>query len=176
MQREATIAGGDQERIIEAIFGEGNPTVYEAYSAYDSEIVAFISASDLSSYIARPRPRNESILGFAVHYPDTGGFVEKIKINLDKEKCNGHTYRYTMNGWGLIQFQLNMHKAPKMACRFDINTEKRENMWFATYLEFKSSKLWDWAGIEKHIRRLIRVLKKHAQQGAPADTPKSACY
>ncbi len=173
MQREETIASNDTKEIVEAIFAAGDPTVYEAYSAFDSDIVAFSNAGGLLSYIAMPRPKKESFLGFVVYYPDTRGFVEKRKINLDKEKCDGHSYRYSMSGWGLIQFQLNLQNAPHIACRFAVNTEKRANRWFATYPELKSPELWNWRAVEKHARRLIRELTKYAQQGAPVDAPKA---
>ena len=167
MQREEIIASDDISRIVEAIFASGNPKVYEAYSAFDSDILSFSNAGKILSYIAIPRPKEkESFLGFAVHYPDTRGFVKKRKINLHKEKCGGHSYRYSMDGWGLIQFQLDLQKAPDIACRFAVNTEKRANTWFDTYPELKSPDLWDWKAVEKHARRLIRELRKYAQ---PAD-------
>ena len=174
MQREEALTSNDVKRVVEAIFITGNPKIYEDYSAFDSEIVSFTNASELTSYIARPRPKNESYLGFVVHYPDTQGFVEKRKIILNKEKCGGHSYRYSMSGWGLIQFQLNLQKAPDITCRFAVNTEKRANTWFTTYPELKSPGLWDWKAVEKHVRRLIRELKKYAKQGAPMDAPKAA--
>ena len=161
MEREGTIAANDLERIVQAIFIEGSPEVYEAYSAFDSDIVSFASAAELNSYILRPRSEKGSILGFVVHYPDTKGFVEKKKIQLEREKCDGHTYRYSMNGWGLIQFQVNLQKAPQVSCRFAVNTEKRANSWYATYPELKSPATWDWKAVERHARRLTRELKKY---------------
>lgn len=174
MQREETITLSDLERIVQAVFVEGSPNVYEAYSAFDSDIVSFSNAAELNSYISRPGSKKEGSLGFAVHYPDTKGFVEKRTINLDKDKCDGHSYRYGMNGWGLIHFQINLQKAPSVSCRFAVNTEKRANLWSATYPELNSPAKWDWKAVERHARRLIRELKKYAQLGAPADVVANA--
>ena len=169
MQREETLSISDLVKVVEAVFAVGDPAVFEAYSAFDSDIESFATATDLVAYINRPRSNNKGTLGFAVHYPDTRGFVEKRKINLIKEKCEGHSYRYSMGGWGVIHLQINLQKAPNVTCRLAVNTEKRANTWFATYPEVKSPDLWDWKAVEMHARRLIRELKKHAQQGAPAD-------
>lgn len=169
MQREETIAGANLERIVEAIFVEGRPDVYEAYSAFDSDIVSFSNAAELNSYISWPQPKKEGTLGFVLYYPDTKGFVERIRIALDREKCEGHTYRYRVNGWGLIQFQVNSQKTPNIVCRFAVNTEKRANAWFPTYPELQSPALWDWKAVERHARRLIRELRRYAQRGAPMD-------
>lgn len=124
MQREETVADNDLEKIVEAIFVEGNPVVYEAYSAFDSDIVSFLNALELYSHISKSRHTNEKTLLFVVHYPDSKGFVEKKKIGLNRQKCDGHTYRYSMMGWGLIQFQVDFKKTPEVICHFAVNTEK----------------------------------------------------
>lgn len=168
MQGHAVIANDDVPRIVEAIFASGVPEVYEAYSAFDSEIVLFSSAQELTAYI-QAHSEKERFLGFALYFPDTRGFVEKERIRLDPKKCDGHTFRYRVSGWGVIQFQLEYGKASGVECRFAVNSEVRANKWFGTYPEMNSPASWDWKLVAKHTRRLVRELKKYAQQGTPAD-------
>jgi len=168
MQGEETISTSELPRIAEAIFASGVPEVYEAYSAFGAEIVSFRNAHELLAYI-QARTEKEKHLGFAVYYPETQGCLKKEKIDLDPKKCNGHTFRYRVSGWGVIQFQLEYgKKTPDIKCRFAVNSELRANKWFDTYPELQSPSLWRWELVEKHTRRLIRELKKCAQQNAPA--------
>ena len=109
---------------------------------------------------------------FAFYYPASEGFVEKQRVSLNPKKCNGHTFRFSIKGWGLIYLQF--HRKPQgIECRAAVNTEKRANSWKDTYLDLKEPSLWQWKVVEKNARRIIRVINKIAQQGTPAD-PKSA--
>ena len=168
MQGQAVIASSDVPRIVEAVFALGVPGVYEAYSAFDSEILSFPGPQELAAYI-QERSVRESFLGFVLYFPDTRGLVENERIRLDPKKCDGHTFRYRISGWGVIQFQLDFGKPKGVECRFAVNSEARANRWFGTYPEMKSPALWEWKLVEKHTRRLVRELKKYAQQGTPAD-------
>lgn len=169
MQATATLDAGDVPRIIEAIFAADSPIVSEAYSGFDANVVVFNSAEELSAYINQAREGGEKLFTFSVYYPDTQGSREVRKITLKPEACNGHKYRYGVGGWGVIQFQLEHQNDANYKCYFGVNTEKRANKWADTYPELKSPNLWNWRLVEKHMRRLLREVKKYAQQGASAD-------
>ena len=169
MQHENTINNTDVSKIVDAIYAFGKPKVSEAYSKRGEDIVPFGSASDLMSYINEAISRKEVFLNFAVYYPEAKGFIKKEKIKLDPKACDGHTFKFRSDGWGVIQFQLDYRREPNVKCRFAVNTEKRANNWFGTYPKLKSPSLWDWELVQKHARRLIRKLKKYAQQITPAD-------
>ena len=161
MQRSELIEPGNIDVMLEAVF-EGNPLVYEAYSKYDSDLVKFNSGEKLKSYIEKERSAGEKFINIVIHYPDSNGFVERKKIDLNPDKCNGATKRYSMNGWGLIQLQVDFGKQPKPECRVAVNTLKRATTWSATYPELQSPDLWNWEVVEKNVRRLVRVLRKCA--------------
>ena len=172
MQREEIINKADVNKIVNAIYVLGKPKVSEAYSKYDEDIIFFDSASDLMSYINEAILKKDKFLYFSVYYPEAKGFVKKEKIKLIPKKCDGHTFRFCIEGWGIIQFQLDYKKEPNVKCRFAVNTEKRANNWFDTYPELKSPSLWKWKLVEKHARRLIRELKKYDQKCTPEDSDK----
>ena len=163
MQRKEILSAKDLQLVVDSIFAVGSPTVYETFSRFDSDTLSFCDANKLCEYLALPRSKKGSFLGFSIYFPDAHGFVEKIRINLDPRRCKGYTFRYETHGWGLIQFQVDLQDAPNIACRVAVNSQKRANMWVDTYPELRSPDLWDWKVIEKHARRMIRTLRRYAQ-------------
>ncbi len=161
MQREETVDEQGLNILLRAIY-EGSPLVCEAYSKYDSDIVEFASSEALESYMESEISGGNTFIDFAIYYPSTNGFIEKKKIDLRPEKCNGAKKRFSIEGWGLIQLQMDLKCKPKIKCRIAVNSEKRANAWCETYPELKSPNLWDWKMVEKNTRRLIRVLRKCA--------------
>jgi hypothetical protein len=97
----------------------------------------------------------------SIHYAIAGGSVRKKEIDLNPEKCKGAKVRYSVEGWGLIQFQL-WNKENDFTCDIGVNSEKRANAWEATCPELGSPSLWNWKEIKKQNRRLNRVLTSSA--------------
>jgi hypothetical protein len=165
MQREEMIARDSVHRVLAAVF-EGEPAVHEAYSKFDLGVLSFSKREELDAYIAEEIAQGRTYVHLVLHYPDTKGSIRKKRIDLRPEACNGATLRYSMEGWGLIQFQLDYKASPKVKCRFAVNTEKRANAWAQTIPRLGDPVLWDWTAVEKHARRLIRVLRKCADLGS----------
>lgn len=164
MQREDNISNESLGKIIEAIY-DGDPRVIEAYSEFDRDIREIPTKESLEQLISEEigkKNRHKSVYCLLL-YPGSNGFVSKRKIQLDPKRCDGATYRYTMEGWGVSQFQLELTKPASIRCRFAANSEKRANNWAETYPELGSPSLWKWSVVEKNTRRLIRVLRKNAK-------------
>lgn len=164
MQREDKIPFDSIGKIIDAIY-QGNPTVFEAYSDFERDIGYFPTKKSLTDFISKELTssnKHKSVYCL-MQYPEWGGVVRKRKILLDPKRCDGATYRYTMEGWGLIQFQMNLTDPELVSCRFAVNSEKRANNWASVAPELGAPSLWNWSLIEKNIRRLIRVLRKNAK-------------
>ena len=164
MQREETILFESIDTIIEAIY-EGNPSVFEAYSGYEREIRYFHDKQSLIEYISEELAndsKHKSVYCL-VQYSETGGFVRKRKVQLDPNRCDGATYRYAMEGWGLIQVQIDLTDRERVRVRFAVNSEKRANNWAGVAPELKSPNLWNWSLVEKNARRMIRVLRKNVK-------------
>ena len=161
MQYEKIIEQTNVRSILNAVY-ENEAIVREAYSAFDKDIISFPKLDDLEKYIETELSNDNEFIQVVIYYRETKGFIQKKKINLKPEKCNGATLRYTMEGWGLIQLQINYKEPQAARCRIAVNTEKRATAWTETIPELKSPALWDWKLVEKHARRLIRILKKCA--------------
>src|SRR5580765_2684352 len=108
MQRKEILSVTDLRLVVDSIFAVGNPTAYETYSRFDSDTISFSNSNSLCEHVAQPRSKKDSHVGISIYYPDCHGFVEKTRINLDQRRCEGHTFRYQMRGWGLIQFQIDL--------------------------------------------------------------------
>ena len=138
---------------------QGNPIVSEAYSHFDEDVLSFPTLGALDAYISNERATGRPWIDLVIHYPETKGLIVKKKIDFQPEKCDGATIRYSMEGWGLIQLQIDYKLAPEIGCRFAVNTEKRALAWAQTLPALGAPDQWDWKAVERQVRRLIRVLR-----------------
>ena len=159
MQGEAKITAVQIGDVIDAIFEQGNPVVYESYSEPEEELRTFESSLSLEAEIEMRAPAEQRSLLYSIYYPAAKGFMKKTRNELIPEKNAGKRFRFSADGWGLIQLQLRFGDSD-VSCRVAVNSEKRALTWFATYPDHKDPRLWDWKLVERHARRIIRALKK----------------
>ena len=169
MQSTATLSREGFAELAEFVFESDAPVVFHAYSAYGQPLRHFRAASELFADIEAALANGQKSLHFAIHYPSTKGHVAERRIALDPKKCAGHTWRFTVDGWGLIQFHGDLKRGPAIECRVAVNTEKRAEEWASTYPELRDPGLWDWKAVQLHAGRIIRRMKKIAEQGGPAN-------
>ncbi len=162
MQRTEQIEFQKILDIANSIFKE-SAIAYEDYSKYDSELEEFDSKEDLIRHIENVKDNGDHSANYAIYYPAAKGYFFKEKIKLNPEKCDGATFRYRPNGWGLIHLQVDLRETTKPEVSITVNSEKRATAWEPTCPELKESNLWDWKYIEKQAGRLIRVLKKSSK-------------
>jgi hypothetical protein len=169
MQSTATLSREGFTELAEFMFESGAPVVFPAYSGYGQSLRSFRTPAELIADIESAFATDQKSLQFALHYPDTKGHVAQRKIALDPKKCDGHTWRYAVEGWGLIQFQGELRRAPAIECRVAVNTQKRAEAWAGTHPELRDPGLWDWSVVQHHAGRIIRKMKKIAEPGGPAN-------
>jgi hypothetical protein len=116
--------------------------------------------------VATKRQEGRTSLGFAIWYPCCGGRVEIERIHLKPEYCKGHTLRFSVGGWGIFRLQLDFRPSPKVDCSISVNSEKRANVWQATYPEWLGVDAWNWPEVRKQEGRLMRKLRACARQSA----------
>jgi hypothetical protein len=145
--------------LIRSIFTDEIPEIFEAYSEYGCELETFESPVSLEEYLFRKLIQGRPSCGFGIWYPSCGGRVEKERIQLNPEACNGHRFRYSVGGWGLFQLQFDFKHDPLVGCRIAVNSEKRASKWESIYHEWNGVETWNWRVIEKHERRLMRTLR-----------------
>jgi len=149
-------------KLTHAVFAVEQPEIYEAYSAYEREPRQFTVAEQLDSLMLDGGPDPKAHLDLAVWYPSCGGRVEKKLIYLQPEKCGGHTFRYSIAGWGIFRLQCDFRPDSLVECRIAVNTHKRAAKWETHYPEWLAVEAWNWPAVEKHERRLLRKLRSLA--------------
>ncbi|AQR70195.1 hypothetical protein BZG29_19120 [Janthinobacterium sp. LM6] len=147
-----------------AIFAKPGVAVAQAYSEAERETLHFHSPAELCAYAARLETEGAGEVFLAVHYPDMAGHFAPRRIALDPAQCGGLTYRYVCEGWGVIHVYLRLSSGKGLASQVSANSQKRAEKWQRHYPEFGSPDAWDWDAVGRHERRLIRVLKKVAEQ------------
>lgn len=166
MQGQAKISATKVGDVIDAVFAQGKPEVYESYSTPGTELRRFDSAVALEAEIELRSSEERWFAGYSIYYPEARGILTKRRIDLVPEKNGTKRFRYSADGWGLIQLQLTF-SAEEVACRVAVNSEKRALLWFDTYPEHGDPRLWQWKIVEKHARRIIRAMKKPNQAPEP---------
>ena len=164
MQSTATLNQEGFTELAEFVFQSGAPVVFHAYSDYGEPLRRFRTPAELINEIQSAFGRGQKFLHFAIHYPETNGHVAERRITLDPRKCAGHTWRYTVEGWGLIQLQGDVRHAPAIECRVAVNTQKRAEAWAGTHPSLGNPELWDWRVVQRHAGRIIRKMKRIAEQ------------
>ena len=166
MQGSANINKSDVAALLDAVFVDERVDVYTVYSECGEQIRKFSNAAELRCYAEEKLGAQNGFLHLAIRYPESGPQVRVRKIALDPIKCAGHTFRYSADGWGLIVLQCDAKSQPLTTCRVSVNTRKRALAWHRTYEGLGDPEDWNWIVVEKHARRLIRLLKKLGVQSS----------
>ena len=161
MQREDTVSLDHAGRVLHAVF-VGSPSVYEAYSEFERPTRTFHDANALIRHIEVERSGGKNYFDLTVHYPETEGYVQTKRIQLDPTKCRGATWREKTEGWGLINVQFTYQTEGNVKCSVGANSEKRAIAWSETLAYLHEPALWKWGFVEKQTRRLIRKLRSAA--------------
>jgi hypothetical protein len=146
--------------IAAAIFAAPSPRVLESYSEPDRMIRCFSSSEDVLSYVADIRESGSDLVHLAIWYPDMLGQMEVTRLALNPAKCNGHTFRYRADGWGLISVQLRLAGSAATPSRISANSQSRAEKWASVCPELGPPSRWAWSEVSRHTRRLSRALHK----------------
>lgn len=85
------------------------------------------------------------------------------KIVLDPAKCNGATFRYGAEGWGLVQLYLSGPTTNGLQLSHtNHNTQKRAEAWQLTIPELGPVEAWDFKKITAFSSRLNREIRKRS--------------
>jgi hypothetical protein len=159
--------------LLRTVFEHPGVTVYTSDSEFGEATTTFRSLDELTAHFQARIEAEKNFVAYAVHYSEMRGYIQDRRVSLDPQKCHGHTFRYSVGGWGLIHIQLRLKRAGEVSCSISVNSQKRAIAWFATYPELKDPDLWNWKAVEKHARRLSRRVSALAQQTIPADRAKA---
>ena len=146
------------DALTAGIFAKPNPFVTEAYSEPGQEALVFSSAEALATFMQRQMAQPRGYVFLFVAYPDMLGAPIPKRINLTRPESPERHFRYTWEGWGLISVQLHGPGQP-VPSHISSNSATRAQTWSATHPEWHSPDEWDWKAVERHTRRLQRILR-----------------
>lgn len=92
----------DKLQVLEFIFTETDLKVYDLNSQYGQEICEYKTVADIVSKFNLDNG-DKFVTTFQLWSPRHKGKPLFRRINLNPERCGGHTFRYSTDGWGLIQ-------------------------------------------------------------------------
>jgi hypothetical protein len=154
-------AGRDFTEVLDYVFEKSECRVFESYSPYGKSIAEFRSAVDLSERypIGTCTGTAHSVLLQLV--PPSGFNQFKIRrMSLDPKACKGHTFRYAIEGWGLIQLYLGgTGPAGLVHSHSAHNSEARATKWVGARPNAGSPEFWDWreiTSISSALNRFVR--------------------
>jgi len=171
MQTTQRISIRQLHEIVGAIFDQGDVIVKEADSAFDCPTRSFVNAAELIDHLTHRPEEKSSFSSYAIYYPEAKGHVYEKRITLKPESCNGHTFRFSQEGWGLVHLQCDFRNYPTIVCRIAVNSAERARNWYDTCPEYKNPRLWDWDIISKKAGQLVRLLRKCGKHAAHHASP-----
>ena len=97
-------AEADQRALLDFLFGSTDVRVFESYSEFDADLREFRSTDDLASAFplgSDPHGSGAAIL-LILWSPSVSRKPDIVRIDLIPEKCGGATFRYSIDGEGLM--------------------------------------------------------------------------
>ena len=150
----------DCERVLDFVFEQPGWVLHELASENDSPVRTFSSThAILATHPLCLRP-----LHFQLYSPAMGGAVLHRKIVLRPGAVPGATFRFSTDGWGLIQLYLGVLRkdGSLTACHTHHNSLTRAQRWTQTVSDQGSVESWDWPAVSRMSGRLVRFIRKAA--------------
>ena len=144
----------DKLEILDFIFKETDLQVYDLGSAYGQQICQYKTVDEISSKLDLDNGDKFAVT-FQLWTPRHKGKPLFRKIDLDPKHCNGHNFRYSTDGWGLIHLYFGGIKNNELSQSHighfnEIGALKNEN---SSVFNGKVND-WDWTEIQATSRKL----------------------
>ncbi|HEY9546699.1 MAG TPA: hypothetical protein VIR56_11875 [Solimonas sp.] len=157
----------DFDELVDAAFMPEAPNVASSESDLGEPLQHFADAGAIKARAAQCVADGTHNYAFALHYPSTGRTVIERRISFDPPR-DGHTFRYSWSGWGLIHLHLYVTDGDVLQCRVAATSrawaEKRQDR----YPELGAVSDWNWPQIESIAFRLSRRLAAMGKTGPVA--------
>ena len=143
----------DKLKVLDFIFKDTDLQVYDLGSAYGQDICQYKTVDEISSKFDLEIDELETT--FQLWTPRHKGKPIFRKVDLDPKRCNGHTFRYSTEGWGLIQLYFGGLKNNELKhSHIGHFNEKGALKWEETNNVNGLVSSWDWTEIQTTSRKL----------------------
>ena len=147
----------DFEALVEGAFYPETPTVSSSESALGQPLDRFASAAEMKAKAIACLDEGIYNYSFGLWYPSMKGQVSDRKVTLDPPR-EGHSFRYSLSGWGIIHLHLYVTPPRILQCRVLVNSQTRAESREKRYPEIGPASDWDWQAVETYAFRLSRRL------------------
>jgi hypothetical protein len=144
----------DIAKILDYIFSETDLILYELASKYGNEIKFYRETAEVlknNSFSFSSELSKE----FQLWTPRFNGDLVIQKIELNPKYCKGHSFRYSTEGWGLIQLYFGVRKNDKLPLsHLGHQSEKRALLWQDTNKNLGEVNKWNWKEVESTAKKI----------------------
>ena len=152
----------DKIQLLDFIFSETDLQVFDLYSEFDKDVNEYSSSTEVAEKFDLENG-GQSAVTFQLWSPCFGGEVRFRRIELDPKSCNGHTYRYRTEGWGLMQLYLGGRDQNRLHhSNIGHFEEKGASKWEEVQKEKGAVSQWNWPEIKVTSGKLRRQVQKIA--------------
>ncbi|SEM05979.1 hypothetical protein [Rhodococcus maanshanensis] len=145
----------DWSAVVQAVFDLELFRVFESDSEPGAELREFSEAADV--------PDSRRGRSLALFVAGSGPEPLASRIDLLPGAGGGATFRYTCEGWGLIQLRYGGPWAEELRwSHTNHNSAKRAAAWAETLPELGDPAAWDWAAVTRASSRLNRAIRRMA--------------
>lgn len=143
--------------LIASAYESETPTVASSESELGEPLQHFASQADIKAMAARCIENRVHNYAFGFWYPSMKGQMLERKVDLDPPR-DGHSFRYSLSGWGIIRIHLYAAQPGTLQCRIAVNSEARAISRENRHPELGPASAWDWRVVEAYAFRLSRKL------------------
>lgn len=153
----------DHECLLAWLFADAACDVYELASSYEQPLKRFESPAEVLRQFERRHSTGEPWHreDLQLYVLGSGPPFSARRIGLDPNACDGATFRYTAEGWGLVQLYLS---APHGDClensHTNHNSKTRAEIWAPINGVVPGPDAWDFPCITAFSSRLNRQIQK----------------
>jgi hypothetical protein len=154
----------DHEPLLQWLFADGACHVYELASDWEQPLKQFETAGEVMRQFERRYPNGDprQVL-LNLYVMGAGPVFEPRRVALDPKACDGATFRYTSEGWGLVQLYLAAPRSDRLEnSHTNHNSRKRAERWESLQADEPGSAAWDFDRITAFSSRLNRQIRKRA--------------
>jgi len=144
----------DKIKVLDFIFQETDLQVFDLAAPPGQMVREYSTTAEIISNFDL-RNGNKFAVTFQLYTQRLKGDIVFRKIELDPKRCNGQTFRYSTDGWGLIQLYFGGLVSNELKIsHIGHQSEKRATAWVRSANEVEDVKKWDWREVEKVARGL----------------------
>ena len=148
----------DKLTLLELIFNETALKIFELSSPFGQLVQEYKNVSDVISKFDL-KNENAGPIHFQLWSPDFKAEPLFRRVELNPKYCQGHTFRYVTDGWGLIQLYLGGIKNNQLKHSHIGHFEQKSALiWEVSNHDKGKVDDWDWAEIQKASRKLKSLL------------------